>query len=389
MGQTAGGRFVRWRDMHRRAAAILSQLEVDIDPRSVASRLTVGAQQAVEIAKAMSRDVRVLIMDEPTAALSAHEVRRLFRQVRRLAASGVAILFVSHRLDEVFELSDRITVFRDGQHISTGPVVGRHRDVVDPRHGRAGAVRLLPPGAHEPGDVALSVEGLGREEPSRTSRSTSARARCSASPGWSARGVRRWRRRSSVSRPRRGDDHACRRTRREDRRRRRDAMRHGIAYVSEDRRRLGLSMPQSVTSNITLAGLSPVRRRGGDSSIAMPSGGQPTSYRQPPRDPHPVAVNTPVGQPVRRKPAEGDAGQVARPQPVGAHPRRADPWHRRGGEGRRARADRRARCRRRRGHPHLVGPPGGAGDERSRAGHARGPSDGHLRGRRISSRSGS
>ena len=67
----------------------------------------------------MSRDVRVLIMDEPTAALSAHEVQRLFRQVRRLAESGVAVLFVSHRLDEVFELSDRITVFRDGQHIST------------------------------------------------------------------------------------------------------------------------------------------------------------------------------------------------------------------------------------------------------------------------------
>ncbi len=67
----------------------------------------------------MSRDVRVLIMDEPTAALSAHEVQRLFRQVRRLAASGVAVLFVSHRLDEVFELSDRITVLRDGQHIST------------------------------------------------------------------------------------------------------------------------------------------------------------------------------------------------------------------------------------------------------------------------------
>ncbi len=100
---------------------ILAELEVDVDPRAVASGLTVGAQQAVEIAKAMSRDVRVLIMDEPTAALSAFEVQRLFRQVRRLAAAGVAILFVSHRLDEVFELSDRITVFRDGAHISTKP----------------------------------------------------------------------------------------------------------------------------------------------------------------------------------------------------------------------------------------------------------------------------
>ena len=96
--------------MQQRAAAILAGLEVDIDPRALASQLTVAGQQAVEIAKALSRDVRVLIMDEPTAALSALEVERLFRQVRRLAASGVAILFVSHRLDEVFELSDRITV---------------------------------------------------------------------------------------------------------------------------------------------------------------------------------------------------------------------------------------------------------------------------------------
>ena len=103
MGKTGGGPLVHWRDMHERAGDILRQLEVDVDPRSLASQLTVGGQQAVEIAKAMSRDVRMLIMDEPTAALSAHEVRRLFRQVRRLAASGVAILFVTHRLDEVFE----------------------------------------------------------------------------------------------------------------------------------------------------------------------------------------------------------------------------------------------------------------------------------------------
>ena len=133
--------------MHRRPPTILGQLEVDIDPRTMASQLTVGAQQAVEIAKAMSRDVRVLIMDEPTAALSAHEVQRLFRQVRRLAAAGVAILFVTHRLDEVFELSDRITVLRDGQHISTRPHRRGDRDVADPGHGRPGARRPLPPHA--------------------------------------------------------------------------------------------------------------------------------------------------------------------------------------------------------------------------------------------------
>ena len=262
MGQKAGGRFVRWRDMHRRAAAILNELEVDIDPRSVASRLTVGAQQAVEIAKAMSRDVRVLIMDEPTAALSAHEVRRLFRQVRRLAASGVAILFVSHRLDEVFELSDRITVFRDGQHISTGSVsavteTSLIRDMVG---------RELSEFFHrvpsEPGDVALSVEGLRREGSFEgvtfdvrsgevlgfaglvgSGRTEVAEAIFGVAPAdggtITAKGTP-----VRIGAPT-------------------DALRHGIAYVSEDRRRLGLSMPQSVTSNITLAGLSKFTSRWG------------------------------------------------------------------------------------------------------------------------------
>ena len=76
-------------------------------------------QQLIEIAKSLSVDARVLILDEPTASLSAHEVERLFTIVRRLRDRGVAVLFVSHRLDEVFELCDRATVFRDGRHVIT------------------------------------------------------------------------------------------------------------------------------------------------------------------------------------------------------------------------------------------------------------------------------
>jgi rhamnose transport system ATP-binding protein len=254
ISSTEGGQLVRWGDMHRRAGEILSQLEVDIDPRSLASQLTVGAQQAVEIAKAMSRDVRMLIMDEPTAALSAHEVERLFRQVRRLTDAGVAILFVTHRLDEVFELSDRITVFRDGQHISTRPVgevteTSLIRDMV----GRelADFFHRIP---HEPGNVALRVEGLGRRGAfhdvnfdvregevlgfaglvgsGRTEVAESVFGVWPADEGTIVRGDDV----VEIASPR-------------------DAMEHGIAYVSEDRRRLGLSMPQSVTANITLAGL--------------------------------------------------------------------------------------------------------------------------------------
>ena len=102
----------------------------------------------IEIAKAISLDVRVLIMDEPTAALSAHEVERLFRQVRQLRDEGVAVLFISHRLDEVFEIADRISVFRDGRHISTDARDDVTTRRADRRHGRARGRRLLRP--HRP-----------------------------------------------------------------------------------------------------------------------------------------------------------------------------------------------------------------------------------------------
>jgi rhamnose transport system ATP-binding protein len=254
MGQGDGGRFVHWRDMHARAREILGQLEVDVDPRTAASQLTVAGQQAVEIAKAMSRQVRVLIMDEPTAALSAHEVERLFRQVRRLAASGVAILFVSHRLDEVFQLSDRITVLRDGRHISTRPVadvteVSLIRDMV----GRelSDFFRRV---AHEPGDVALSVESLGREG---AFEDISFAVRSGEVLGFAGLvGSGRTEVAEALFGVRPADAGIIRREGEVvDIRTPRDAMARGIAYVSEDRRRVGLSLPQSVTANISLPGL--------------------------------------------------------------------------------------------------------------------------------------
>src|SRR5580700_5846367 len=115
------GAVVGWGQMFREAEAILAELGVALDVRSPARGLTLAAQQSVEIAKAISMNVRVLIMDEPTASLSAHEVQQLFRLVRDLKRQGVAILFVSHRIEEVFEIADQVTVFRDGRLISTRP----------------------------------------------------------------------------------------------------------------------------------------------------------------------------------------------------------------------------------------------------------------------------
>src|SRR5215211_7396527 len=115
------GMIVQPRKMARDAEAILAQLDVKLDVRMPARGLTLAAQQAVEIAKAISLKVRVLIMDEPTASLSAHEVDQLFRLANSLRSQGVAVLFIGHRMEEVFRIGDRVTVLRDGKWISSRP----------------------------------------------------------------------------------------------------------------------------------------------------------------------------------------------------------------------------------------------------------------------------
>jgi rhamnose transport system ATP-binding protein len=248
------GRVVRWQQMCADAAEILARLDVHIDPRMPASGLPVAAQQAIEIAKAISLDVRVLIMDEPTAALSAHEVERLFRQVRQLRDAGVAVLFISHRLDEVFELADRISVFRDGRHVAThargavtrgeliGEMVGREVSDFYARHD------------HRPGDVVLRVRDLGRTGVFSGVSFDVRRGEVLGLAGLVGAG------RTDVALALFGvapaevgaielDGQPV------DIRTPRQALDHGIAYLSEDRHAVGLSLPQSVTANITLPSL--------------------------------------------------------------------------------------------------------------------------------------
>ena len=111
-------------DRAGRPTALLRRLGIAIDPQSRVAELRVGEQQLVEIAKALSLDARILMMDEPTSALSTSECETLFKVVRQLAAAGVAIIFTSHRIDEVVELADRVTVLRDGRRVLTAPIEG-------------------------------------------------------------------------------------------------------------------------------------------------------------------------------------------------------------------------------------------------------------------------
>lgn len=254
IGHQDRGWRVAWKKMTVEAEELLSMLDVDADPTMPAAGLSVAGQQAVEIAKAMSLDTRVLIMDEPTASLSAHEVDRLFRQVRRLRDSGVAVLFITHRLDELFSICDRISVLRDGRHISTRPtaevdevrlvgeMVGRDpADFFSREEHPKGDVLLKVDSLAVPGkfaDVSFEVrrgEVLGFAGLVGSGRTDVALALFGIEPAESGT-VELDGKTISINSPE-------------------SALRHGIAYLSEDRRALGLSLNQSVASNITLASL--------------------------------------------------------------------------------------------------------------------------------------
>ena len=142
MRRVAPSGRIDWGAMRRQASEIFAGLGVRMEPGAIVRGLSMADQQLIEIAKALSIEARVLILDEPTASLSAHEVERLFTIVRQTRDRGVAVLFVSHRLDEVFELCDRATVLRDGKHVVTAATCGPDAGGPDPPHGRPDRVAV-------------------------------------------------------------------------------------------------------------------------------------------------------------------------------------------------------------------------------------------------------
>ncbi len=244
-------RTMAWREMYKLAAEPLEALGMDLDPRSRVRGLTIAQLQMVEVAKALSANARVLIMDEPTSALTLHEVADLFRIVRQLRDAGTSIIFITHRLDEVFELADRVTVLRDGHYVGTHGVKDVSRDeLIRMMVGRT-LDDLFPKMEVEQGEVILRVEGLTRvgmfEDVSfelhrgeilgmaglvGAMRTDVAKAIFGVEPAESGT-IHVDGQEAKIENPN-------------------DAMSLGIAYVPEDRQQHGLVLPLNLTSNISL-----------------------------------------------------------------------------------------------------------------------------------------
>ena len=253
---------VNWSALYHRASKLLNDLHLPIDPSLEVGTLGIGQQQLVEIAKALSQNARILVLDEPTAALTESEVETLFEILRKLTARGVGIIYISHKLDEVFAMADRITVLRDGKTVGTHAAAEMTKDqVISAMVGRD-VGDIFPKTDHELGETALEVKGLtlfssdgnrkkvvddvsfavrkgevlGLAGLMGSGRTETLMAIFGAGTNESTREIFVEGRRVKIDSPA-------------------DAIDNGVGFVTEDRKRYGLILDQTILDNVTLAGL--------------------------------------------------------------------------------------------------------------------------------------
>jgi rhamnose transport system ATP-binding protein len=264
LGFESGGswRIIDWRGRRARAKELLDRIGARIDPDAPVSALTMPEQQMVEIAKSLGGRAKVLIMDEPTAALPEHEVANLFRVVRELKGQGVGIIYISHRLDELYALADRVTVLRDGQTVATRPM----KDVERPELIRLMVGReisaIFPKRDVPQGDVLLETRNLGCRASGVRGVSLSIRAgEIVGLAGLVGAG------RTELAHVLFGltpatEGEILLAGRPVSIRRPADAVDLGVAYVPEDRRRHGVILEMPIAENATLAVLRRISRAG-------------------------------------------------------------------------------------------------------------------------------
>ena len=257
--------IINWNKVYQDANQLLRELHLDIDPHVEVGNLGIGQQQLVEIAKALSQEAKLLVLDEPTAALTEAEVETLFEILRKLKARGVGMIYISHKLGEVFKMSDRVTVLRDGQTVATHETADLDKDrIISLMVGRD-VGEIFPEVTHGFGEIALEVKNLtvfDSEHPDKkvvddisfsvrkgevlgiaglmgAGRSELLTAMFGAWQGKTSGRFLVDGKEVKIGSPR-------------------DAISNGIGFVTEDRKRYGLVLDQTIVDNSTLASLSQI-----------------------------------------------------------------------------------------------------------------------------------
>ena len=250
-----GGIFLDNTKLNDAAAMLLKELELNLDPKAIVGELTIAKQQMVEIAKAVSYRGSVIIMDEPTSSLTPAETDALFKIIRTLKAAGKGVIYISHRLEELAKITDRITVLRDGEYVKTLNTVGTEiSEVISLMVGRKVEQDQRPTNRNIGNEIVLEVEGLSDHRLLRdisfnlrkgeilgfaglmgAGRTELARAIIGADPKTAGKIILRGKE-LKIKQPS-------------------DAVDAGIGYLSEDRKRFGLMLIQNVTFNIILSSI--------------------------------------------------------------------------------------------------------------------------------------
>ncbi|MBV8575837.1 MAG: sugar ABC transporter ATP-binding protein [Acetobacteraceae bacterium] len=256
----AGG-LIDWPTVFARSRELLARLEIDLDPRTILKNLSIAQRHIVGIARALSIDARIVIMDEPTAALSRHEIEDLYGIVRGLAAEGKAILFITHKFDEIFAICDRYAVFRDGRFIGEGLIRDVDQDrLVSMMVGRS-VEQIYPKRPVQLGDVVLEVEDLSHPTEFEDISFTLRKGEILGFYGLVGAG------RSEVMQALFGltrPSHGVLRIEGQEVRfaSPREAVRAGIVYVPEERGSQGLVLQLPIVQNMSLPQLDRLTRRG-------------------------------------------------------------------------------------------------------------------------------
>jgi D-xylose transport system ATP-binding protein len=251
--------------LYHRAATLLKELHLDIDPRIQVGSLGIGRQQLVEIAKALSQDAKILVLDEPTAALTESEVETLFDILEKLKARGVGLIYISHKLEEVFRMSDRITVLRDGRTVGTHSARDLTAEKVIAEMVGREVGNIFPASAHDLGTAALEVDNLTVYSQDRPDKKivddvsfTVRKGEVLGIAGLMGAGRTElmtavfgaWQGRYSRTIRVNGNEVSIKSPA--------DAIEKGLGFVTEDRKRFGLILDQPIADNMTLAGLKPI-----------------------------------------------------------------------------------------------------------------------------------